>query len=365
MAVKYGKFQMPANILVEQDENNENFARFIAEPLERGYGQTVGNALRRILLNSIEVPAIVSLRIEGVSHEYAAIDGVVEDVINIILNLKNAKLRCLPNNDSDTKQREPRLISNIVEVTQAQLKKEKGSVTITLQDLFPSTEFELTNPELEIMTVTKPFKRQIDVRVAYGRGYVAAERHQLPEQLKGEILIDGVFSPVVLATYHVENTRVGQDTDYDKMILDVTTDGRVTPQEAVSFAAQIATSLFSICDNIKEHDLVFESDSDDTNNAEVELLQKLILRIDEIELSVRSTNCLSNANIETIAELVTIPEKKMLDFRNFGKKSLIEIKEKLAEMGLHLGMDLSSYNINYDNVRDRIKEISEELKLSV
>lgn len=365
MAVKYGKFQMPANILVEQDENNENFARFIAEPLERGYGQTVGNALRRILLNSIEVPAIVSLRIEGVSHEYAAIDGVVEDVINIILNLKNAKLRCLPNSESDTKQREPRLISNIVEVTQAQLKKENGSVTITLQDLFPSTEFELTNPELEIFTVTKPFKRQIDVRVAYGRGYVAAERHQLPEQLKGEILIDGVFSPVVLATYHVENTRVGQDTDYDKMILDVTTDGRVTPQEAVSFAAQIATALFSICDNIKKHDLVFESDSDDANNAEVELLQKLILRIDEIELSVRSTNCLSNANIETIAELVTIPEKKMLDFRNFGKKSLIEIKEKLAEMGLHLGMDLSSYNVNYDNVRDRIKEISEELKLSV
>lgn len=353
MSVKYGKFEMP-NKIVAESEN-----RFSAEPLEKGYGHTMGNSLRRILLFSIEAPAIISLRLEGVPHEYMAIEGIAEDMTNIVLNLKGALLRKLPV-DEDPYSREQRILTNFIDVTQSDLDKNKGQVVITLGDIIPDGNFEVVNPELPIMTVTKPMKRQIDLRVAFGRGYTPSERISIRDKSSDEILIDAAFSPVRLVNYTVENTRVGQDTDFDKLILDITTDGRISPAEAFSFATQIGLKHFEVFNKFKQHGLSFDEGASGNETDEDELLDKLMLRIDEIELSVRSTNCLSGANIETIAELVSIPERKMLEFRNFGKKSLNEIKAKLTEMGLGLGMDLSRFGITSDNVKDKIRYYQEE-----
>jgi DNA-directed RNA polymerase subunit alpha len=215
---------------------------------------------------------------------------------------------------------------------------------------------------LHLFTVTKPMKRQIDLRVAIGRGYVPSERHQIRDRTSDEILIDASFSPVRLVNYYVENTRVGQDTDFDRLIFEVHTDGRVTPIEALSFAAQIGQRHFDVFTKLKAQQLAFDEGFREGRADVDEMMEKLSLRIDEIELSVRSTNCLSGANIDTIAELVSIPERRMLEFRNFGKKSLNEIKAKLADMNLSLGMDLSPYGITSDNVKEKMRFYNETRK---
>lgn len=359
MVVKFGKIEKPRKILVEDESATPTFARFVAEPFERVFGHSIGNALRRILLSSLESPGIISIRIEGVPHEFTAIEGITEDMTNIVLNLKSALLRCVPVEGGEY-HRESRIVTSMIDVSQDDLDKNKGKVKITLKDIFPDAIFEVVNPNLHILTVTKPMKRQIDLRVGYGRGYVPSERHVIPNKLADEIVIDTSFSPVRLVNYFVENTRVGQDTDYDRLVLEVTTDGRLTPLEALAFASQIAMKNFEVFREVNEHDLSFEQKNKEAQGDGDELLDKLILRIDEIELSVRSTNCLASANIDTIAELVCIPEKKMLEFRNFGKKSLNEIKAKLSEMNLGLGMDLNHLGINTENVKEKIKEIAEE-----
>lgn len=359
MSVKYGKFELPQKISLE--EETKNYARFVAEPFERGFGHTVGNSMRRMMLSSLEAPAIISLRIEGVPHEYMAIEGVVEDMTNIILNLKGALLRKLPM-DEQYGARDPHIHTTVLEIGQDDLDKDKGQYHVTLGDIIQSGNYEIVNPELHLFTVTKPFKRQIDLRIAIGRGYVPSERHVVRDKTADEILIDAAFSPVRLVNYFVENTRVGQDTDFDRLILEVTTDGRITPVEALGFAAQIGLRHFEVFNKIKSHALSFDEGLSEGEGDQDEMMEKLCLRIDEIELSVRSTNCLSGANIETIAELVSIPERKMLEFRNFGKKSLNEIKAKLNEMGLHLGMDLAKYGISQDNVKERIRQYHEEKK---
>lgn len=361
MSVKYGKFEMPQTITVEEATATPTFARFIAEPFERGFGHTVGNSMRRMMLTSLEAPAIISLRMEGVPHEYMAIEGIAEDMTNIILNLKNALLRKLPMDDMPN-SRDYRVLTTVVEVTQGDLDKKKGQVVITLGDIVNDGNYEVVNPELPLFTVTKPMKRQIDLKVAIGRGYVPSERHVVRDRAIDEILIDAAFSSVRLVNYYVENTRVGQDTDFDRLILEVTTDGRITPVEAVTFAAQISVKHFEVFNRIKSHSLVFDEGLGQGDNDRDEMMEKLSLRIDEIELSVRSTNCLSGANIDTIAELVSIPERKMLEFRNFGKKSLNEIKAKLHEMGLSLGMDLNRYGITPENVKDHMRKYHEEKK---
>lgn len=361
MSVKYGKFEMPQKVVVESEPDKAKSARFVAEPFEKGYGHTIGNSLRRMLLTSIEAPAIISVRLEGVPHEYMAIDGVVEDMTNIILNFKGALLRKLPLDD-DPYSRETRILTNVIEVSQADLDAGKGQVAIKLEDVIVDKSFEIVNPSLHIMTVTKPFKRQIDLRIAIGRGYVPSERLVIRDKAADEILIDAAFSPVRLVNYTVENTRVGQDTDYDRLLLDVNTDGRITPVEALSFASQIGLKHFEVFTKFKHLGISFDEGDKMSDTDEDELLDKLLLRIDEIELSVRSTNCLSGANIETIAELVSIPERKMLEFRNFGKKSLHEIKAKLVEMGLGLGMDLARFGITPDNVKEKVRHLSEERK---
>lgn len=361
MSLKYGKFELPINIILEEENSSRTFGRFIAEPFERGFGHTIGNAMRRMMLSSIEAPAIIAVRIQGVPHEYMAIDGVIEDMTNIVLNLKSALLRKLPSTE-EVNSKEQRIITSTIEVTQEMLDAHKGQVSIKLGDIIKVGNFDVVNPQLHLFYVTKPMKRQIDVRVAFGRGYVPSERHNILDKASDDILIDACYSPVRLVSYYVENTRVGQDTDFDKLIMDVTTDGRITPKEAVSFAAQIATHHFEVFNKMKTIEVSFEDSEDHADTDDEEILEKLSYNIDEIELSVRSTNCLQGANIETIAELVIIPERKMLEFRNFGKKSLNEIKAKLQEMGLSLGMDLKRFDITLENVKDKVKLLREEVK---
>ena len=235
------------------------------------------------------------------------------------------------------------------------LDKNGGHYVVTLKDLMGDTDFDIVNPELPLFTVTKPLVKKIDIKIGFGRGYVPSER-QVIEGGVDEIILDTAFSPVRLVNYYVENTRVGQDTDFDRLILDVTTDGRVSPEEALSFATQIGILHFEVFEQLKTHAITFDAESIEVNTDRDALLAKLALKINEIELSVRSTNCLSGANIETIGELVIMPESEMLKFRNFGKKSLNEIKAKLEEMGLSLGMDLTRFGITRDNVRQLVAD---------
>jgi len=353
MTVKYGKFELPGKIKVDESARKPHFCRFIAEPFERGFGHTVGNVLRRILLTSMEAPAIISIRIEGVPHEYMAIEGIIEDMTHIVLNFKSALLRKLPTEEENV-SREPRVISKTVDVTGAMLDKHGGHYVVTLKDIIGDSDFDLVNPEHPLFTVTKPMVKKVDVKIGFGRGYVPSERHVMKEKVVDEIIVDTAFSPVRLVNYYVENTRVGQDTDFDRLILEVTTDGRITPEEALSFATQIGIFHLQVFEQLKKHAITFDSDEIEVNTDRDTLLSKLALKINEIELSVRSTNCLSGANIETIGELVIMPESEMLKFRNFGKKSLNEIKAKLEEMGLSLGMDLTRFGINRDNVKQII-----------
>ncbi len=354
MTVKYGKFELPTKIKKDESARKANHCRFIAEPFEKGFGHTVGNALRRILLTAMEAPAIMSIRIEGVPHEYTAIDGIIEDMTHIILNFKSALLRKLPTEEQHV-SREPRVHSKLLDVTSDMLDKNSGHYVVTLKDLMGDTDFDIVNPELPLFTVTKPLVKKIDIKIGFGRGYVPSER-QVIEGGVDEIILDTAFSPVRLVNYYVENTRVGQDTDFDRLILDVTTDGRVSPEEALSFATQIGILHFEVFEQLKTHAITFDAESIEVNTDRDALLAKLALKINEIELSVRSTNCLSGANIETIGELVIMPESEMLKFRNFGKKSLNEIKAKLEEMGLSLGMDLTRFGITRDNVRQLVAD---------
>jgi DNA-directed RNA polymerase subunit alpha len=306
----------------------------------------------------MEAPAIISVRIEGVPHEYMAVEGIVEDMTNILLNFKGALLRKLPM-QNEYASREPRILTSVIDVTQEMLDKHHGQVAIKLGDVIPNGTFEVINPELHLFKVTKPMRRQVDLRVAFGRGYVPSERHDIHDKTSDEILIDALYSPIRLVNYTVENTRVGQDTDFDRLILEINTDGRITPEEAISFASQIGMKHFEIFNRLKTLPISFDEGAGDATDEDDELMEKLSLRIDEIELSVRSTNCLSGANIDTIAELVSIPERKMLEFRNFGKKSLNEIKAKLQEMELSLGMDLTRFGITPDNIKEKVAKYQE------
>ncbi|MBS0622905.1 MAG: DNA-directed RNA polymerase subunit alpha [Verrucomicrobia bacterium] len=353
MSVLYGKFEMPQTIKVEEDSST--FARFIAEPFERGFGHTMGNSLRRILLSSIEAPACVGIRIEGFLHEYMAVEGIVEDGTDIVLNLKNALIRCVPTDDSGM-ARSQKVITTDVDVTPEMLHSTQYSVR--LKDLVKNTDFEVVNPELHLFSITKPMKVRVELRIAYGRGYIPSERLVIRDKMVNEIIIDGIFSPVRMVNYRVENTRVGQDTDYDKLILEVKTDGRSSPREALSFAAQIALQHLSPFGKVEEKQIVCEEEQRATNTDREALLGKLSQRINEIELSVRSTNCLDHAGIRYIGELVVMRENDMLSFRNFGKKSLGEIREKLTEMGLGFNQAdrMAEYGITSKNIVQMIED---------
>lgn len=358
--VLYDKFEMPEKIKIDESSATSTYGRFIAEPFERGFGHTMGNSLRRMLLTAIEAPAIISFYMEGVHHEYMAVEGIVEDVTNIVLNLKGALLRKLPL-EGMPHVREQKVITKMLDITQDDLGP-NGQKVITLGDVITGGDFEVINPHHRLFTVTKPMTRRLELKVSIGRGYVSSERHDIHNRIVDEIVLDTIFSPVRLVNYFVEDTRVGQDTDFDRLILEVRTDGRITPQEAVAFSAKLLMKHLSSFEDIDKHEISFEESFATLDSDRDQLMQKLVLGINEIELSVRSTNCLNGANIETIGELVVMPEPKLLQFRNFGKKSLNEIKAKLSEMGLGLGMDLARFGITQDNVKEKIKTYLEEHK---
>ena len=361
----YNKFELPESVKMSPVEGAvggvDRVARFVADPLEKGMGHTLGSALRRALLIGLEAPAIVSFSMTGVLHEYMAVEGIIEDVTNIVLNLKGSLLKKYPLQGAEGGRASQKLHATI-SIDAADLAAAGGQRAVTLGDLLQEGTFEAVNPDHVIFTVTRPMQLEVMLRVAFGRGYIPSERIVLEERGMNEIVLDAAFSPVVLVNYFIEDTRVGQDTDFDRLVLQVETDGRVAPKEAVAFATQILSKHFSVFEKMDEKRIVFEEAISVEKENKDDILHKLVLGINEIELSVRSTNCLSNANIETIGELVILPEPRLLQFRNFGKKSLCEIKNKLKEMKLELGMDLSQFGVGLDNVKEKMKWYAEKIR---
>ncbi len=313
----------PKRLQVESDSLSETYGKFSAEPFERGFGTTMGNSLRRVLLSSLQGAAIVSVRIKGVLHEFSTIPGVTEDVTDIILNLKGVRLK-LHSQDS----RNIRIVK-------------KGAGQITAGDIITDSNVEILNTEHHIATCGKDADLEMEMVVSMGKGYVAAERNRDEKAPVGTIPIDAIFSPIKKVNFAVTNARVGQITDYDKLALEVFTDGSVRPDDAVAYAAKILKEQLQIFIN-------FDEEQAEPPEAEVEtetrkINDNLYRSVEELELSVRSANCLKNANIRLIGDLVQKTEAEMLKTQNFGRKSLNEIKDILADMGLSLGMKLDNF----------------------
>ena len=311
---------------VERDEKSYSpyYGKFIYEPLEKGYGITLGNALRRVLLSSIPGAAITSVKIDGVAHEFSTISGVLEDVTDIVLNLKQVRLKLHAN--------PPRTIK---------IEKE-GEAEVKAGDIITDGSVEIINPEQHIATLTsKEAKLIMEMTVNLGRGYVPAERNKQEGQPLGTVPIDAIFSPIRKVNFTVRNARVGQMTDYDKLILEVWTDGTITSEKAISLAAKILRDQLDIF-LIEEEEETLPSELPEEKEEEIpkEVFYK---NIDDLELSVRALNCLKNANIRFIGELVQKTEEELLKTKNFGRKSLNEIKNVLHQMGLSLGMELQDF----------------------
>ncbi len=312
-------FQRPNRL--EVDEEKGNYGRFTAQPLERGWGTTVGNALRRVLLSSIEGAAVTAVKIEGVEHEFTAVPGVVEDVTDIILNLKGLAIRL--HDDG------PRALTLDV--------KTKGGVTA---DAFEDdAQLEILNPDAPVATLADGGRLRLEATVSKGRGYVPADRNFDPEAPIGTIPLDSAHSPVRRVNYHVEAARVGQATDYDKLVIEVWTNGTITPRDAVGVAAVLIRDHLAIFVNV-ETDEAAQAAGAEMPQSELDAL--LDTNVEELELSVRSANCLKNAGIRTLRELVQKTEKDMLETKNFGRKSLNEIKDILRDKGLAFGMKLEA-----------------------
>lgn len=321
MGIILGRLEMPKALIKDEKTATDTYAKFVAEPFERGYAHTLGNALRRILLSSIEGAAVTGVKIEGVLHEFSTIPRVVEDVTEIILNLKNLKLKL--------HTREPKKLTIDIE--------KKGEVKAS--DITPDSIVEIINPDLHIATLDKKVRLQAELDVRIGRGYVPSEQNKVLDQPTGAIPIDSIFSPVINVNYYVENTRVGQRTDYDKLILEINTDGRISPDDALTQCAAILREHLNIFVDFGRIEVKFETEQ--TTPKEDSRMKKLLsTSIDEIELSVRSLNCIQKADIKTIGDLVSRSEPEMLKYRNFGKKSLNEIKKVLEGLGLSLGMNV-------------------------
>jgi DNA-directed RNA polymerase subunit alpha len=322
MAVKLARFEMPKRVVKEEGSATDTYAKFVAEPFEAGFGHTIGNSLRRVLLSSLEGAAITSVRIDEVQHEFSTIPGILEDVSEIVLNLKRVLLV--------SHSRVPKSMELKV--------KRKGE--IVAGDFKTDGTVDVLNPDQLICTATVEKKIGMQAGVSIGRGYVPSELNKLPEQPIGVIAMDAVFSPVRRVKYYVENTRVGQQMNYDRLVLEVWTDGRLTPDEALKQASSILRAHLGAFVDYDENYVEFEPEKEAEEDAKVELRKQLETPIGEIELSVRAANCIAAANIKTIGDLVQKTEAEMLKFRNFGKKSLNEIKSILDGMGLSLGMNL-------------------------
>ena len=321
--MKWRALTMPKEIVIDEQSKTPTYARFFIEPLERGFGSTIGNALRRTLISSIQGAAVVGVRIEGVVHEFSTIPGVFEDVTDIILNIKQLR----PQLFSDGPEM---IVLDVDQVGRYSAAKIEEHANVRIQ-----------NPDLHILELTKDARVRIELDVAAGRGYVVAEQNKRPDQPVGTIPVDALFSPVTKVNYSVENTRVGQRTDYDRLIVDVWTDGTILPIDAMSYAAKILRDHFQLFVTVDE-EFVEESHSE-IDEETMRIRQLLQMRVDELELSVRSSNCLRAANIVSLEDLVKRTESEMLKYRNFGRKSLTELNGILSELGLHFGMDVEKY----------------------
>jgi DNA-directed RNA polymerase subunit alpha len=321
MPVRLGRFEMPKRLTRDDATATPTYAKFTAEPLEAGYGHTIGNTLRRVLLSSLEGAGISSVKIGGAPHEFTSIPGVVEDVTDIVLNLKKVLLK--------SHSREAHIVFLSA--------NKEGAVTAA--DIKSDQVVEVLNPDQHVCTLDKKMHFEIELEVKVGRGFCPAEENKKPEQSIGVIAIDSLFSPVRRVRYSIEDTRVGQRTDYDKLIIEVWTDGRITPEDAMVQSANILRHHLDVfCDYDKNIVIEFEEAGEKVSAEHAKLKKILNMSVNEIELSVRAANCLNNANITTVGQLAMKTEQEMLKYRNFGKKSLNEIKEKLSALGLTLGM---------------------------
>ncbi len=313
----------PRGLDIDTESLTPSYGKFEAKPLERGFGITLGNSLRRILLSSLQGAAVTNVKIQGVQHEFSTIKGSSEDVTEIILNIKGVLLRCY--------SRGPETISI----------NAQGPCEIKAKDLVTNENVEILNPEHHICSLSEDGKLNAEMTVKMGSGYVPAERNKEEDQSIGTIPVDSVFSPIKKVNYVVSQARVGQQTDYDKLTLEIWTNGSVKPEDALAYSAKILKEQIQIFINFDETEEPVEVPTEVVEKEEMNRINENLLRkVDELELSVRSANCLQNANIKYIGELVQKSENEMLKTKNFGRKSLNEIKEILTEMGLGLGMKL-------------------------
>lgn len=320
MGIAWRNFEMPKLLKANDSTLTDTYGEFTAEPFERGYGTTLGNSLRRVLLSSVEGAAVTSIKIEGVAHEFGSIPGVLEDVTQIILNIKSLVLR------SHTSAPKPIFIKI----------HRKG--VVTAKDIISDETLDIINPGLHIATLNKDAKLNIEMEIGKGRGYVSAEENKKENQAIGVIAIDSLFSPVTKVNFLVEDTRVGQVTDYDRLTIKIWTNGAVSPKEALLYGSNVLQrhlDIFVSFGKLPEDLEIIDEPEEDGN-----LIEKLKMPVSELELSVRSANCLEKAKLKTIGEVVSKTESEMLKYRNFGKKSLTEIVGVLESMGFSLGMKI-------------------------
>jgi DNA-directed RNA polymerase subunit alpha len=324
MPVRLGRFEMPKRLTKEESTATETYAKFVAEPFETGYGHTIGNSIRRVLLSSLEGAAITSIKVDGAMHEFTTIDGVVEDVTDIVLSLKRVLFKC--------HSREPQTLL---------LTANKEGV-VTAADIQLNQNTELVNPKQHICTLDRKKKFEMELEVKVGRGFCPGDENKKPDQPIGVIAIDSLFSPVTRVRYAVESARVGQRTDYDRLIVEIWTDGRIGPDDALTQASAILQHHLDVFVGYDKNAVEFEEVADKQDDEKARMRKLLNMSVNEIELSVRAANCLNNANITTVGQLAMKSEQEMLKYRNFGKKSLNEIKDKLAALGLTLGMNIDA-----------------------
>jgi DNA-directed RNA polymerase subunit alpha len=323
----------PKRLEIETDEHPNTYAKFVCEPLERGFGITLGNSLRRILLSSLQGTAITSVKIDRVLHEFSSVPGILEDVTDIILNLKEVRFKML--NDG---------------IRQIVIEKD-GEGELKAGDIQSNGQLQVLNPNQHICTLAKDAKLRMELTIKQGKGYVPADRNAEENQPIGTIPIDAIFSPVRKVNYSVTQARVGQITDYDKLTMEIWTDGSLKPEDALAYAAKILKDQLTIFINFEED---VETTVEEVQE-EAPFNENLFRSVDDLELSVRSANCLKNADIRFIGELVQKTEAEMLKTKNFGRKSLNEIKEILAEMGLSLGMKVENFP-SREEIEERRKE---------
>jgi len=319
------QFQMPDNVLLDETAASATYGKFIVQPLEKGYGVTIGNALRRVLLSSLPGYAITAIRIDGVVHEFTSLPGLVEDVTDMILNLKQVRLKA-------TNKKVGKIMVHL-----------KGPGKFMAADLQKSNpDVEVLNPELHLATLNKDADFEMELRIGRGKGYVTAEENKMPDQPVGMITIDSIFTPIVNVRYNVESTRVGQQTDYEKLTLEVETDGSILPKDAVAYAGKVLRDHIQFFINF---DATQETEKEDNErDEEISRIRKILVTpVDELELSVRSHNCLRAADIKTLGDLVRKDEAELLRFRNFGRKSLAELTAIVEANNLTFGMDVDKY----------------------